>query len=102
HLGRALLEGQQDVDTEGVLRARALDPGAHDPLRGAGDHHESLPDEETPEPHRELVVGMALLLPGRPEDRDFADASVWLEDPRGVPELRHRPVDDLEVEDVEL
>src|SRR2546429_8322712 len=45
---------------------------------------------------------MALLLPGRPEDRDLADAPVRLEDPRGVPELRHRPADDLEVEDVEL
>src|SRR5439155_22635303 len=35
-------------------------------------------------------------------DRDLADASVRLEDARGVPELRHRPADDLEVEDVEL
>src|SRR5207249_225517 len=78
------------------------DPGAHDALRGAGDDHESLPDEEAPEPHRELVVGMALLLPGRPEDRDLAHAPVGLEDARGVPELRHRPADDLEVEDVEL
>src|SRR5947208_5763402 len=102
HPGRALLEGQEDVDAEGVLRARALDPRAHDALRGAGDHHESLADKWPPEPHREVVVGMALLLPGRPEDRDFADASVRLEDARGVPELRHRPVDDLEVEDVEL
>ena len=94
-----VLVGEPDVDPEGVVPPRPLQPGRHDAGTGAGHHHPVGCGQLGGQVAGEEVDGVVGLRAGRPEHGDLADVAVGAEHPEGLGHLAQGGVGDLEVAD---
>lgn len=99
---RALLEGQHDVHPEAVFAAGALLTCAHNPVSPSGNDHESFFDDLTGKLEGHLIVGVIRGRAGRSEDADLAPIAVVMEDAEGMAQFFDGPVDDLQVQGVQM
>jgi len=99
---RALLERQHDVDAEAALPPGPLLAGPHDPVGPTGDHHVPSPGQEPSESVRQLIIGIIGRRPGRTEQADFGPVAVRVEDFECVAKFFQRPIQDLDVERIQV
>ena len=96
----ALLEGQADVDPEGVVRAGALQAGGHDPGPGAGHRRPAVGGQQGGQVAGLGVKGIGREGARRAEHGDLAHVTVGGEDLEPLAHLLQGGVGDLEVQAV--
>jgi len=75
---------------------------AHDPVCPSGDDHEPFLDDLPGKLEGHLVVWVIRGGAGRPEDADLAPIAVVMKDAEGMTQFFDGPVDDLEVQGIQM